>query len=77
MIPEIVFVSSSIREQHGQSESLFSLQKDAVFYHLTKVLHLTLEQVLKLFSLVSMSLPLERAVESMQVHRGFPALHWL
>lgn len=70
MISEIVFVSSSIREQHGQSESLFSQQKGAVFYHLTKALHFTLEQVLKLFFLVATSVSFEWAMKSVETHRG-------
>lgn len=77
MISEIVPVSSSISEQHGQSETLFSQQKGAVFFHLPEVLNFVLEQVLGLFSLVSMSMPFERAMKSMKTHRGFPAIHWL
>lgn len=38
-----------------------SQQKGATFYHLTGVLHFMLEQVLKLFCLVSMSMSFERA----------------
>lgn len=77
MISETVFVSSSIREPHGRSESLFPQQQGALFYHLTEVLHFMLEQVLKLFSLVSMSMSSERAMKSMETLRGFPAIHWL